>query len=250
MEARKQREQQFHDTSYAEAVRAPLGKFYRTITEKSWREYRGLIGSDSADLEMLEYGCGTGSFAFELARMGARVTAIDLSPVALAQAGRQAREQGLSSRITCRTMDAEHLDFCDNSFDRVIGSGILHHLDLRKAYGEVARVLRPHGQAIFAEPLGHNPLINFYRTRTPQYRTVDEHPLLHRDLVLAERFFGHVESRFYHLATLAAIPFRRRSFFRPLVSTLDALDTGLFRLPPVRYLAWYTILILGDPRAK
>jgi SAM-dependent methyltransferase len=250
MEARKQREQQFHDTSYAEAVRAPLEKFYHTITEKSWREYRRLIGLDSADLEVLEYGCGTGSFAFELARMGARVTAIDLSPVALAQANHQARELGLNSHITCRTMDAEHLDFGDCSFDRIIGSGILHHLDLRRAYAEVARVLRPHGQAIFAEPLGHNPLINLYRKRTPQYRTVDEHPLRHRDLELAERFFGHVETRYYHLATLAAIPFRGRSFFRPLVGTLDALDTGLFRLPKVRYLAWYTILIMSEPKAR
>jgi SAM-dependent methyltransferase len=147
-------------------------------------------------------------------------------------------------------MDAEYLDLGDCSFDRIIGSGILHHLDLRRGYAEVARVLRPHGQAIFAEPLGHNPLINLYRKHTPQYRTVDEHPLRHRDLELAERFFGHVESRFYHLATLAAIPFRRRSFFRPLVGTLDAVDTGLFRLPKVRYLAWYTILILRDPKAR
>jgi hypothetical protein len=48
--------------------------------------------------------------------------------------------------------------------------------DLSLACSEIARVLRPGGPAIFVEPLGHNPLINAYRKRTPALRTVDEHP--------------------------------------------------------------------------
>jgi hypothetical protein len=43
------------------------------------------------------------------------------------------------------------------------------------------------------EPLGHNPLLNWYRARAPDLRTPDEHPLLARDLALAESCFDEVD---------------------------------------------------------
>ena len=119
------------------------------------------------------------------AAAGAHATGIDISPVAIEMGVREAASRGLRDRTHFAVMNAEALDFPDASFDRVCGSGILHHLDLKKAYGEIARVLRPNGYGIFLEPLGHNPLINWYRRRTPQMRTEDEHPLLKSDLALA-----------------------------------------------------------------
>ena len=50
--------------------------------------------------------------------------------------------------------EREALDLPEASFDLVCGSGILHHLALERAYGEVARVLAPTGSAVFSEPLG------------------------------------------------------------------------------------------------
>lgn len=40
----------------------------------------------------------------------------------------------------------------------------------------------------FSEPLGHNPIINWYRNRTPEMRTEDEHPLLIKDIEFAKIF--------------------------------------------------------------
>ncbi|WP_428491963.1 hypothetical protein [Rhodopila sp.] len=59
----------------------------------------------------------------------------------------------------------------------MFGIGIIHHLDTRQASREVARVLRPDGNAVFWEPMGTNPIIGLYRMLTPNARTVDEHPL-------------------------------------------------------------------------
>src|SRR3546814_1101008 len=78
-------------------------------------------------------------------------------------------------------MNAEAMTFPDDSFDLVFGSGIIHHLDIDRAFGEIARVLRPGGRAVFIEPLGLNPAIELYRRFTPSARTPDEHPLLRRD---------------------------------------------------------------------
>jgi SAM-dependent methyltransferase len=172
---------------------------------------------------------------------------MDISPVAVEHARARAAGEGLE-RFEFAAMDAEALDFADNSFDLVYGSAIVHHLDLRRALPEVARVLRPEGRAIFIEPLGHNPLINLYRRRTPELRTPDEHPLRLDDLELISSFFEASEYRLFHFLALGAVPFRSTRAFAPLLTILDAGDRALFRLRALRRLAWYVVLVLDRPR--
>src|ERR1700759_688152 len=62
---------------------------------------------------------------------------------------RNARRLGLEAR-TARA-DAESLPFSDESFDLVLGHAVLHHLpNLRRAFAEFHRVLRPGGRIVFA----------------------------------------------------------------------------------------------------
>lgn len=248
MDTKQERERAFHDAAFAESVRAPVWSYYK-VTTSSRRAFRDwLVAEDLAGKRVLEYGSGASAHAFFLAAHGADVVGIDISPVAVEQGRQCARDQQLSDRIEFRVMDAEHLEFPDETFDIVCGSAILHHLDLSLAYAEIARVLRPGGSAIFVEPLGHNPLINAYRRRTPQLRTVDEHPLRMPDLKQAREYFRDVEVRFFHLTSLAALPVRDRSRFPSLVSALDALDRALFRISPgLRKHAWMSVLRMADP---
>ena len=98
---------------------------------------------------------------------------------------------------------------------------------------------------MFIEPLGHNPVINTYRLLTPKLRTEDEHPLLAKDINKARRIFNSVEARYFHLTTLACIPFRKFGFFTTLLQTLDTVDTTIFKLiPPAGLLAWTVVLEL------
>jgi hypothetical protein len=98
------------------------------------------------------------------------------------------------------------------------------------------------------EPLGHNPLINAYRNRTPDQRTEDEHPLVRSDFALAKRFFRTSATSFHHLATLAALPFARARFVSPLSTALDRIDSGLFAVcPPLSYYAWLCVIELQNP---
>ncbi len=251
METKQAREQAFHDAAFAESIRAPVWGFYK-ITGASRRAFRDwLVAEDLAGKRVLEYGSGASAQAFSLAAQGADVTAVDISPVAVEQGRQRAVNEHLEPRIEFRVMDAERLDFADQTFDLVCGSAVLHHLDLSLAYPEIARVLRPGGSAIFVEPLGHNPLINAYRNRTPALRTVDEHPLLLSDLDQACRYFRELEVRFFHLSSLAAIPFRNRSRFPALLSALDQLDRGLFRVfPAVQKHAWMSVFRMADPIAR
>ena len=189
----------------------------------------------------MEYGCGPGSYAFDLAERGAHVIGVDISPVAIELARKNASTRGLDIRFS--VMNAESLDFPDGSFDIVCGTGILHHLDLARSLGEIRRVLKVGGRAVFVEPLGHNPIINWYRRRTPNLRSVDEHPLRMDDLALIGRHFDHMTVRMFHLTTLAAVPLRNSPGFPRIVSALDAIDRGLFRvLPPLRKHAWSCVI--------
>lgn len=249
MEARKQREQTFHDDAFARNTRAGVWK-YQSVTARSRRRYTDLILSNCEGKRVLEYGCGPDSYAKALAAHGADIISIDISPTAVEKARGRAEELGLTNHMTFRVMDAENLSFASDSFDLVCGTGILHHLDLGRAYAEISRVLVPEGRAVFIEPLGSNRLINLYRRRTPHLRTVDEHPLLPDDFARAREFFGHVTISYYHLASLAAVPFRKARVFPYLLAGLDTLDTALFKIPALRGQAWMSVMVLTRPRKR
>jgi ubiquinone/menaquinone biosynthesis C-methylase UbiE len=195
--------------------------------------------------DVLEYGCGRGSAAFDLAASGAQVIGIDISDVAIDLATRRGAELGLGDRLRFRVMDAEQLEFEDASFDLVCGIAILHHLQIDRAYAEIARVLRPGGHGVFLEALGHNPLINLYRRRTPDLRTVDEHPLRVGDLELARRYFSDASFSYFNLMSLAALPLRRQGAFPAVAHALERVDQALFsHVAYLRRHAWMAVLRL------
>ena len=134
------------------------------------------------------------------------------------------------------------MTFPDASFDLVFGSGILHHLDLRRALAEIRRVLKPGGTALFVEPLGHNPAIALYRRWTPEARTADEHPLTRGDLRSFSSHFGTSGFSLYGLMSLLTIPFRNTPAFKVVKPITAQLDDALLRVPGIKWWAWYALL--------
>jgi SAM-dependent methyltransferase len=250
MTDRIEREKAFHDNRFGEGdqLRAPVKKYY-AIMDRTRARYQALVLEHARGADLLEYGCGSGSYSKFWAEAGARVTGIDISTEGIKTARKEAAQQGLDIRF--EEMNAEALAFPDQSFDIVVGTGILHHLDLDRAYSELARVLRSDGFAVFIEPLGHNPAINLYRRLTPSMRTDDEHPLLMADLRMAERYFGNVDVSYFNILTLGAVPFRGFGFFGSLVGTLNAVDKGLMAvLPFMRRYAWTVVMRMSRPAGK
>jgi SAM-dependent methyltransferase len=242
---RLSREAEFHDRLYSAATREAAGKYY-AVVRRSRDAYRRILLEHAARRErILEYGCGEGSYALDLAAVGAYVTGIDISTVAIDKSIGEARKRGLSERAEFVVMNAEATTFADNSFDLVCGTGILHHLNLANSYWEIARVLKPTGRAVFVEPLGHNPVINWYRRRTPAMRTPDEHPLLMSDLRLASRYFRRVDLDFNHFLSLLTVPLRNSYFFEPACALASGIDGLLMKMiPPFRRWAWTVTMIM------
>jgi SAM-dependent methyltransferase len=117
-----------------EPLRGEEGPFGRIF---DYRRYRGM--------PVLEIGCGMGCMAMNWAQRGARVTAVDLNPVAAAQTRRRFELFGLTGDI--REVDGETLPFDDASFQFAYSWGVLHHTPgIAKAIAELFRVLAPGGQ--------------------------------------------------------------------------------------------------------
>lgn len=236
------KEKEFHNRTFSTHSRKSLGKFY-SIAQISNQFYLDRLFFESQDKTLLELGCGPGSRSFQLAENSHRVTGIDISNVAINQAKEKATNEKVEN-VDFKIMNAESMDFSDNSFDIVCGISILHHLDLKKAYSEISRVLKPEGRAIFIEPLGHNPIINTFRKLTPKLRTEDEHPLMKKDIKPANNYFKEVELHYFHLFTILAVPFQKFSWFAKWLGVLAKIDRALFKLIPLtgRY-AWIVIII-------
>jgi 2-polyprenyl-3-methyl-5-hydroxy-6-metoxy-1,4-benzoquinol methylase len=102
---------------------------------------------------VLEIGCGTGLFTEMFTAAGGHITAIDISPDLLALA----RERRLPSveflEKSFETWEA------GEQFDAVIGSSVLHHLDMQLALPKIVQLLKPGGRISFAEPNMLNPQI-------------------------------------------------------------------------------------------
>jgi SAM-dependent methyltransferase len=192
--------------------------------------------------DVLDFGCGHGMAAIVLARRGAAVTAFDLSSAYLEEACSRAEANGVTVRFLLA--DGERLPFADNSFDRIWGNAVLHHLNLEQAGRELRRVLRPGGIAVFCEPWGENPLLRLARRHLPypgKGRTPDEQPLRSRDVAVLQSIFPTLEFRAYQLFSML----RRVLPAGWLTRRLERCDAQLLgRFPSLGRFCRYAVLTL------
>lgn len=118
--------------------------------------------------KVLEIGCGAGYFTKEIIKKAVDLTAIDISPDMIKEAKKNI---GTKHRIDFRVENAFATTFTDKLFDFVIGSSVLHHLDIDLALSEIFRILKPSGSIFFTEPNMLNPQI-FLERNVPFIRRI------------------------------------------------------------------------------
>lgn len=111
---------------------------------------------------VLELGAGSGLHTAVLLLSGARVTATDLSPGALALLQRKLAGPG-SERLVTRVADMEALPFDSGSFDVVACAGSLSYGEPARVDAEIRRVLRAGGTFICVDSLNNNPVYRLNR---------------------------------------------------------------------------------------
>ncbi|MEQ1704653.1 MAG: bifunctional 2-polyprenyl-6-hydroxyphenol methylase/3-demethylubiquinol 3-O-methyltransferase UbiG [Rickettsiales bacterium] len=100
-------------------------------------------------LSLLDIGCGGGLIAEPMARLGAKVTAIDASEKNIKVAGLHAEKMGLAIDYRCTT--AEDLATSGASFDVVLSLEIVEHVaDIDLFIKSACKLLKPDGIIILS----------------------------------------------------------------------------------------------------
>jgi SAM-dependent methyltransferase len=136
------------------------------------RRVRMLTSHIRADMDVLELGCGTAYLTRDLARTGATITAIDISPELL----EVARQQCPASNVRFEIQNAYALTYPAKSFHAVVGSSVLHHLVIDQALRQIYHVLRPGGTIYFTEPNMLNPQIAIQKNVPALKRRLGDSP--------------------------------------------------------------------------
>jgi SAM-dependent methyltransferase len=178
-------------------------------------------------LSVLELGCGTGYFTRELARSGADIIAIDVSPELL----QIARTNCSAPNVRYEIQNACELSYPDSVFDSVVGSSVLHHLEIEGALREIYRVLKPGGTICFTEPNMLNPQIAMQKNVPWVKRKLGDSPD-------ETAFFRWPFRRLLEEAGYRAVRIRPFDFLHPktpvaLVDPLNSLGRFLEKVPMV-----------------
>jgi len=258
MQFRKQKETEFHNKVRDIQLKKNTGRYkyltsnkkFYSIVRKSQKFVNNYLIQNCSGKRVLDYCCGNGGTALFLAKYGANAVGIDISDISIKNAKEETLKRKLDNRASFYIMDAEDLKFKDDYFDLIICNGVLHHLNVKKAYPELARVLKQGGKIICDEPLTYNPIFQLYRKMTPQLRTKWEmhHILGRKEIKLTEKYFGEVETKFFHLATLLAVPFHNLSIFNRVLAFLEKIDSVLLKIPGFKWLAWQIVFTLSKPK--
>ncbi len=120
------------------------------VTERLERAAVLDLAAPLAGRDVLDIGCGDGTYALAAARSGARVTAVDRSAAVVEAARRRAADAGLPLEL--HVADALTLPFPPKRFDVVLAVTVLCFVpDPPRAVAEMARVLRPGGAVVLGE---------------------------------------------------------------------------------------------------
>lgn len=111
---------------------------YQKKLEKSQSYFR-------PDMELLEFGCGTGGTAIVHAPHVKRIRAIDISPRMIEIAETRAEAASVDN-VEFEVQTIENLDVPDGSFDAILGLSIMHLVkDKDEVLKKVFRLLKPGG---------------------------------------------------------------------------------------------------------
>lgn len=222
-----------------------------------WLNRQQLDGKRALDL-----GCGRGEVSVQLARLGAHISGVDISPESLSKARALAVSHGVADRVDLQDGNAEALPFDSDSFDLAVSAGVMSFVDFDRAAAELARVVRHDGTAVILDTLGHNPIARLGRRRrlvqgqTTRFQVENIMTCEHIDRLRAH--FGHVDVHVFDFLavpmifvedTLIRINPKLGSIFAPLSAVLRTLDRFVLKWRPLRRYAFRVVVILKWPRA-
>ena len=263
-------EEHFHDdwASTEDILKINVRQMNEACTAPEMRYIRAMVG-ELKGKTLLDVGCGLGEASVYFALEGAEVTATDLSQKMLDVVEKLAKHNG--TYVKTHKSAAENLALPeDQQFDIVYAGNVFHHVNIAPTLDNILKHLKPEGMLVSWDPLAYNPVINIYRKRATQVRTVDEHPFRLKDVRLFKEYFNQVQTRWFWLTTLFIFiimafvqrrdPNKERYWKKIVEETddwawiyiplefVDRIFLAIF--PFLRPLCWNVVIVARKPKIK
>jgi 2-polyprenyl-3-methyl-5-hydroxy-6-metoxy-1,4-benzoquinol methylase len=211
-------------------------------------EYRFRLAGDLRERRVLDVGCGDGPNSVLLSLLGARVDGVDISPDAVALAGRRAEMNGVADRTRFVCAPLETVDFAESEYDVIWCDAFLHHLipDLDDTMVRFRRWVKPGGLIVMVEPVNLSPTLRRLRfaVAADTEHTPDERPLERAELAVIARRLPEVRFRYFRALgrvdryVLPSMQFETAAAWRKLAyGALSAFDYALLSVPGLERLA-------------
>lgn len=266
-QARWDSEARFFDR-VAERVAARLERVDEATLERyraarrPWfnKEFRFQCLGDLRGRHVLDVGCGEGTNTVLLARLGAQVTGIDVSPRSIEVSRRRAELEGVSGQVQLMCSPLEVAELPEARFDVVWVDGVLHHVlpVLEQVLERLVRWARPGALFVISEPVNLAPWLRRLRQHLPIHTdaTPGERPLERAELELVERLLPGLERRSFGLLSwlgrlLLAEGYNYERSSRPRQQAVELLaraDQVLLGLPGL-YRLGSMLVLHGRPRS-
>ncbi len=221
--------QEFWNGVFAKAAEIPAPEGHIAEALARLQVYFG----DLQGKRVLDVGCGLGTLSLALAKMGADVTAIDTSEVAVSKLNQFATEQGLS--IKAHVANALQIEAL-GPFDAAAGFMILHHIEPFPQFAaSLARSLKPGAKAFFYENNAASKILIWCRNHivgklwVPKHGDADEFPLQPKEIDALRPYFVVRQEFpamfFFQLVTIYIL----RDHIRFLMNLIRDFDNFLYR---------------------
>jgi 2-polyprenyl-3-methyl-5-hydroxy-6-metoxy-1,4-benzoquinol methylase len=165
------------------------------------KEYCFHVLGDLTGKTVLDVGCGEGEDAMILAKLGAHVTGLDVSPGAIDLARQRAAINGVSRQTSfvCAPLAAACLP--EKSFDVIWIDNVLHHVldDLDRTMRHLLQAAKPGALVLCIEPVNLNKTLRRIRFLVPLHTEVTpgERPLERHDLAALENVLPGLQKRHF-----------------------------------------------------
>lgn len=182
---------------------------------------------------VLDFGCGEGELSTQMAKLGARVTGIDISPGLIDLAKRRAAADHVQDRTEFLVWDVLEKPLPEARFDLITGLAVLHHVNIPAILPVLWASLKPGGKAVMIEPLALSPFLRKLRSKVPFHGEASpvEHPLTRQELDLIVSGLGHARVHYYELFGRLHVLVHGRPQ-RPFLMFLGSIDWPLLALLP------------------